>query len=564
MKRIAFILMAAAVVLTTSCKDDKDVAVTGVELDKKTLIELPVNGTINLTATVKPDNATNKEVEWSTGNANVADVSQTGVVTAKNIAGETKITVKSKADPTKSASVDVKVIIPKVAVTGVELSKTAHTFIIGDADLQLTATVKPSNADVKDVTWTSSKPEVATVSITGLVKAVGLGEATITVKTVDGAKEAKCEIVVDPIAVTSITLAKKGDEKDNDGKIKEIKEIELVMHGNAFELVAAEIKPDNATIKTITWTSGNNDIATVDANGKVSAKGVGETKITAAAHNGVKAEVQVKVVMIRISKSMELIVGEIPIMEASPSKEINDQVQWSSSKPAVAEIDATGMLKALSIGNTEVTASVTIDGVEYESKSSVDVIQGGTDYNVFDCDPDADPEILKLFHGGSSKIWTWNVKDADPWKGTVWGNGGYQVNTDIEWWGQKLDEMGKIDAEGAYMTFSSDGSFSKTNTRGLTQTGTFCISLDPSLNVLIHDWAGGDGKKAMNNGRLYVSVPVLNGINPGDGDPNPKFWAEYFLICKLTADEMILANPVNKDLDPWGGCWYWRFKVKTD
>ena len=147
------------------------VSVTGVSLDKITL-ELFTGNTATLTATVHPDNATNKDVTWSSDNADVATVDN-GTVTAVG-AGEATITVTTE-DGSKTATCTVTVTVP---VTGVKLNKeTLELFT--DGSETLTATVQPSDATNQNVTWSSDKPEVATVD-NGTVTAVGAGEATIT------------------------------------------------------------------------------------------------------------------------------------------------------------------------------------------------------------------------------------------------------------------------------------------------------------------------------------------------------------------------------------------------
>ena len=165
------------------------VPVTGVTLDTKS-IELVIGNTKQLTATVAPSNATNKAVTWTSSKEAVATVSQSGQVKAVG-AGTATITVKT-ADGGFTASCTVTV---KVPVTGVTLDTKSVELVIGNTK-QLTATVAPSNATNKAVTWTSSKEAVATVSQSGQVKAVGAGTATITVKTADGGFTAICTVTV--------------------------------------------------------------------------------------------------------------------------------------------------------------------------------------------------------------------------------------------------------------------------------------------------------------------------------------------------------------------------------
>ena len=168
------------------------VPVESVSLDKTTL-GLTEGETAQLTATVLPDNATNKNVTWSTSNASIATVDANGLVTAVS-AGTAVITVTTE-DGTKTASCTVTVTVP---VTGVTLSQTQASLYYNRTPntLTLTATVAPDNATNKDVTWTSSDSTVATVDQNGLVTALARGTAVITATTADGGKTASCTVTV--------------------------------------------------------------------------------------------------------------------------------------------------------------------------------------------------------------------------------------------------------------------------------------------------------------------------------------------------------------------------------
>ena len=169
-----------------------NVPVTGVTLDPDTLT-LTEGETAALTATITPDNATNKNVTWSSDDEAVATVDADGKVTAKS-AGTATITVTTE-DGGKTAACEVTVTAASVPVTGVTLNKTNLT-LQEKASETLTATVVPTDATNKNVTWASSDPNVATVDQTGNVTAVGAGTATITVTTEDGEKTATCKVTV--------------------------------------------------------------------------------------------------------------------------------------------------------------------------------------------------------------------------------------------------------------------------------------------------------------------------------------------------------------------------------
>ena len=170
----------------------KTIDVTGVSLDN-TSITMTEGTTQTLTATVAPENATDKSVTWSSNNISVATVSSSGVVTAK-AAGTATITVKTN-DGAKTATCSVTVKAATVAVTGVSLDKNSLSLRVGDVST-LTATVMPSNATDKSVTWSSSNTAIATVSSTGVVTANNVGSAVITVATNDGNLTASCSVSV--------------------------------------------------------------------------------------------------------------------------------------------------------------------------------------------------------------------------------------------------------------------------------------------------------------------------------------------------------------------------------
>ena len=168
------------------------VKVTGVTLDQSTLA-LTVGGEAKtLTATVSPDNATNKAVTWTSDKPAVATVAD-GKVTPVG-AGTATITVTT-VDGDKTATCVVTVNAGTIAVTGVTLDQSTLALTVGGEAKTLTATVSPDNATNKAVTWTSDKPAVATVA-DGKVTPVGAGTATITVTTVDGGKTATCVVTV--------------------------------------------------------------------------------------------------------------------------------------------------------------------------------------------------------------------------------------------------------------------------------------------------------------------------------------------------------------------------------
>ncbi len=165
------------------------VPVTGVVLSKASA-RLAVFKTLQLTATVLPTNVANKAVKWTSSNKTVATVSSTGMVTAKakGTATITAITVNGN----KKATCTITVFQP---VTGVKLSRTSLT-LSKYKTYRLTATVLPSNASNKNVTWKTSNKKIASVNAYGKIYAKSRGTIYISVYTVDGKKTARCRVIV--------------------------------------------------------------------------------------------------------------------------------------------------------------------------------------------------------------------------------------------------------------------------------------------------------------------------------------------------------------------------------
>ena len=162
--------------VSASCKVTVSaIAVTSVELSQ-TEAELPIGATLELTATVAPENA-DATVVWESEDAAVATVAD-GVVTAVAI-GETVI--KATAGGV-TATCAIKVV--PIAVESVTLSQSEASMSIG-ATLQLSATISPDNATNQEIVWSSTYENVATVDQNGLVTAVGVGE-TVVMAEVDG------------------------------------------------------------------------------------------------------------------------------------------------------------------------------------------------------------------------------------------------------------------------------------------------------------------------------------------------------------------------------------------
>ena len=252
----------------------------------QTSVSLTKKGqTYQLKATASPSNATNKSVTWQSSNTKVVTVNSSGNLTAVGN-GSATITATAKDGSKKTATCKVTVKIPTVVkVNSVSLNYTDVRLSSKGQTLQLTATVSPSNAANKSVKWTSSNTKVATVSSSGKVTAVANGNTIITATAADGSgKKDICAVTVnipkpaDPTPTPTPSVVKVNSVSLNQSSLS------LTKKGQTAQL-SASVSPSNATNKSVTWSSSNSNVATVN-NGVVTAVGNGSATITATAADG--------------------------------------------------------------------------------------------------------------------------------------------------------------------------------------------------------------------------------------------------------------------------------------
>lgn len=253
--------------------------------------------------------------------------------------------VSGSWDGTKVTIGEVTTIEP----TSITLDQSELTIKVGKK-ATLTPTIEPADATNKNVTWSSSDEAVATVS-DGVVTGVKVGTAEITAKTVNGLT-AKATVTVEEIPVTNITLP--------------TKEASMTI-GGTMDLKPT-IEPADATNTHISWSSSNPDVATVDANGRVTAKGAGTATITGTAASGVTVTLVVTVsdevievtavsldkteATVKVGKSLQL------TATIEPSGATDQKLEWSSSDSDKA-IVTDGRVTGVAPGEVTITVKTT-------------------------------------------------------------------------------------------------------------------------------------------------------------------------------------------------------------
>lgn len=334
------------------------------------------------------------DVEWYSDSPSVASVNKSYGYIYGISPGTAKIYAISTIDSSKKDYITVTVTSGTICVDSVTLNRSSISLEKGDR-YTLSATVCPTNASNKSISWSSTNPSVATVS-GGVVTAKARGWTYIFAEAQDGSGEYdSCYVnVTEDILVTSVTVSPSSK----------------TMNIGASTYLYETVCPTNATNKCVKWSSNKTSVATVNPDtGLVIAQGAGTATITATAQDGsgkkgyctitVKAPIRVTGVEV-CPTSLTMNVGDIEYLCASimPYNATNQTVTWCSSNENVATVGLyTGKITAKMAGTTTITATTADGGYQASCniiiKESVTIQKDGDYSNV-------------TFYGG--KIWKCN------------------------------------------------------------------------------------------------------------------------------------------------------------
>ncbi|MEL6560242.1 MAG: Ig-like domain-containing protein [Bacteroidota bacterium] len=295
-----------------------------------------VGTTQTLEATIVPVETFNQTVTWSSSDDAVATVSENGLVTAIR-AGTVTITAMATDGSGETGTISIEinpVLVSDITVMGDD------EMIIGTSQT-LTATILPENATDNSITWSSSDDNIATVDETGQVSAVSAGMVTITATANDDSGQSgTISIQISPILITSITIS--GDEEMDNG---------------TTQTLIAVITPENPTDGSLTWSSSDQTVATVDDSGLVSAIGPGSVTISATANDGSE-----------ISGNIMITVREVLSATDEPELKL-----WPNPADDFIKINlpASSLVRSFVIYNLE--GKVILDGKIQDEINTIDV-----------------------------------------------------------------------------------------------------------------------------------------------------------------------------------------------
>lgn len=338
--------------------------VTGI-LINKTAIELIEDEFEHLIATITPDNASDKRINWTSSDVSVAMVSPDGTVYAIR-PGQATI-MATTVDGGFVSLCKIKVKAKDVTAISIQISPSSKTISIGES-IQLNALLEPENVTNANLSWTSSKPNIATVDANGLVNAVSEGTTQIIATTNDGSNlSAICEISVEKqfIGVSQIQISPSNAR---------------MAIGKSLRLNAI-ITPDDATSTNVLWSSTNTSVATVSQEGYVEAIAEGEVVIIASTQDGSNLSATCNISVYNdIILISEIILNPINIEGQEnesatinaviiPENATNKQLRWYSSNDEVAVVN-DGVVKLVKKG-TAIISAETLDGSNVKSECTI-------------------------------------------------------------------------------------------------------------------------------------------------------------------------------------------------
>ena len=321
---------------------------------------LAVGKAVNIKASAKPYAATKKGVTYKTSDESIATVNTKGKLTGVAI-GECQLTATSVYDTAVSASIPVKVIVPVQKVT---LTADSNTVFVGKT-LQLTASCTPTDATLQTYTYATSNAAVASVDNDGLVTGFKRGKATITAYSADGLAKTTFAVVVTQ-APQSVSISPESVAAAAGKKVQ----------------AKATVLPADTDDKTVTWSTGDAGVATVNAKGQVTIVSVGQTQLTVTSNADASITANVPVQGLELAQSVAfdssnyaVIINETTQLytTVSPESTTDKTVTYQVKNKKIASVDENGVVTGLKGGKTTVYA-YTADGSKKRAAATIEVI----------------------------------------------------------------------------------------------------------------------------------------------------------------------------------------------
>ena len=342
----------------------KEVKVQQITLTPSTS-SVVVGESLQITAKVLPENATNATLKWKITPENILKPTAAPEQFTAQQVGEAL--VRAEAADGSGITAECKVVVKPRLVQAISLNATQKNLIIGES-FAFTATAMPENATNRNVIWKLVSGDAISLSNTGVIQAKKVGEALVRAEAADGSGiTAECKVVVKPRLVQAISL--NATQK------------ELII-GDSFTLTAT-LSPENATNRNVIWKLVSGDAISLSNTGVIQAKKVGVALVRAEAADGSGITAECKVVVKprlvqAISLKLEkdtIDVGEHFTVTAYvfPKNATNSTLQWSVSDPLLLKHLGAGSFEALKTGSATITAQAR-DGSKQEASCRIEIV----------------------------------------------------------------------------------------------------------------------------------------------------------------------------------------------
>lgn len=295
-----------------------------------------------------PSKVVDSTVIWASSNEKVVTVAKNGQLTAVDFGSA----VVSASDRMTKEVIATCVVTVKANLESITLDKNTLTLSV-NSTATLMPTINPTTATNKSVTWESSNKGVATVDAKGVVKAIKPGTATITCTTVDGELKAACNVSV----------------QANIEKVV-INESSVMIGLNEKRSLSTTVWPETISDRSLTWSSSNPTVVSVDERGSIMGLGYGTAVITAKANadpsmsGTCRVTVTRDVTGITLNKTSEnIMIGSTILLigKVVPSNADNRELIWTSEKESIARVDSTGLVTGVGVGTTTIRCE-SVDG----------------------------------------------------------------------------------------------------------------------------------------------------------------------------------------------------------
>ena len=346
-------------------QDAADPAIAGLlqaggEAEGLPVLVLPVKKSLDLKVTVMPKSVKNKKVLLTAEDESVIRVGGNRITGLS--AGETILTISSAANPEAQTRFRVLVVKPARRIS---IAAAAKTVAVGET-IALRAEFEPADASVRDVTWSSADERLATVDADGNVTGVKRGTARIVATAKDGSGiRANISVKVTQ-SVTEIALDKP----------------ELSVAAGKNTVLKATALPKDADDKAVVWSSSDESIATVNAQGRITGVALGDCEILCTSRSNGEAQAKATVHVLQPVKSVQfndppvIYVGETGQLSwvIEPANASNQQLEFTSGSKKILQVNPDGTVTGLKAGEATVNA-MTTDGTNRRARVKVKVLQ---------------------------------------------------------------------------------------------------------------------------------------------------------------------------------------------